>query len=554
MIRYPIGVSSFRELITGNYSFVDKTLFLKDFIEEGSKVILITRPRRFGKTLTLSMCDDFFNIENNEKSNIFEELNISKHEETCKNYQNKYPTIFISLKEFKDTSFEKAIETIRLLLSELYTNYIYLLDGDLLHPHEKNKFNRIINEEANEAEMKGAIKYLSLLLQKKYKQLPIILIDEYDTPIQTAYLKNYYQDMIEFMRGFLGSSLKDAPYHKALLTGISRISQESLFSGLNNFDAFTMLDEKYGNYFGFTEDEVTRLLNKAKVDTKLEDIKSWYNGYNIGGHIIYNAWSIINCLSKNGKLQNYWVNTSSNDLVYSSIDEADEKFEVDFEGLLNGQVAEVKLENNLVFTEIKEREDAIWSLLVHAGYLNVIEYNAPDKIAKVTVPNMEVMEVYQNAFRRRFLLNVGQVRYHALYKSLIEANFEKFVETLAFYLNSSASYFDFHKNTPEKVFHSFMLGILVALINKYNIVSNKESGKGRLDIAIIPKDNSSCGICLEFKVSDTKENMKLKAVEALQQIKDKNYIQMFQEHGVREVHGLGLAFFGKEVEMIHEKL
>lgn len=560
--RLPVGISDFQKLILGNYVKADKTLFIKDIMDEGADVILFTRPRRFGKTLNLSMLDYFFKCSlhqknNSEDHNLFANLNIAEDQDFCKDHQNKYPTIFISFKDIKASNFEDAYKHIELLFSGLYSEHRYLLEGDLLDNNEKEVFTSIMHERAPQNKIGEAIKILCGYLHRKFGKNTIILIDEYDTPIQSAYLRDYYDSMIEVMRNVLGSSLKDNKFlGKAVLTGITRISQESLFSGLNNIKVYSLLSEKYGQYFGFTEEEVIKLKDKvgtAGDKVSIADIKDWYNGYRIGSHTLYNPWSIINCFSNNGQLEPYWLNTSSNDLIKELLDNVDYGFKKDFELLLQGEEIEKPLYANLVFPELKEKEEAIWSLFLYAGYLNVLSYETRsfEMIARICIPNREVMYVYDGIVAGWFRKGTSLDTYKKFIQSLKTENMTDFKRYIMEMLDLG-SYFDFNKNTPEAVFHSFMLGLTVGLKDEYIIQSNIEGGDGRFDVVFIPKSENNKGILLEFKTSETLEDLPSKSGEALEQIKDKEYFRIFNQHNATKVLAIGLAFYGKKVELQSE--
>ncbi|RZI46989.1 AAA family ATPase, partial [Rickettsiales endosymbiont of Peranema trichophorum] len=316
-VRLPVGVSDFREIVREEYVFTDKTLLIKEVLEDGAKVILITRPRRFGKTLNLSMLYYFLDHSKPKDKNLFEKLNIGQDKAFCEEHQNQYPVIFISFKDVKQSTYQGAYEDIVCLIMELYEAHRYLLEVDgLLSDSEARIFKALMNREGKPSDVKSALRRLCLYMYRKYDKNPIILMDEYDTPIQEAYLHKYYEKMVELMRGILGQALKDNSYlTKAVVTGITRISQESLFSGLNNIEVYSLLREDYGQYFGFTEDEVVKLLEETKQPVSLSEIKEWYNGYQIGRHVLYNPWSIIKCLKNHGQLDEYWLNTSNNVLI-----------------------------------------------------------------------------------------------------------------------------------------------------------------------------------------------------------------------------------------------
>lgn len=554
--RLPVGISDFREIIEGRYLFADKTNFIKEIMQDGAKVILITRPRRFGKTLNLSMLSYFLQINPEQDQNLFKNLAISQDDKFCSEHQQKYPVIFISFKDIKEASYEKAYRAIIELMGDLYGEHRYLLEGDCLQNDEKDIFTSLLSQKALEQHVISALQKLSAYLTKKFNKPPVILIDEYDTPIQEAYLNGYYDDMIKLMRSIFGRVLKDnKKISKAVLTGITRVAQAGLFSGVNNFAVYTLLREKYGQYFGFTESEVAQLIKATGLQIALDSVRAWYNGYKIGEHVVYNPWSIITCLDNNGKLEAYWVNTSSNDLVRKFIEKANGSIQDQFENLLQGKTVEKQLMENLVFPELDTKAEAIWSLLLYAGYLNVLSTHAKGfrLMAQVSVPNREVMHVYDEIVTNWFRKGADFSTYDKFIGSLISGRTDDFKEGLSKYLMEAGSYFDFNKNTPEKVFHSFMLGLVVGLKENYTIQSNQESGLGRFDVIFIPRtDKAKAGILLEFKVSDDAKLLPEKSQEALQQIKDQKYITLFKAQRIASVLAIGLAFCGKQVELAHE--
>ncbi|PWU05215.1 MAG: AAA family ATPase [Verrucomicrobia bacterium] len=562
-MKLPIGISDFKELIEGDYLFADKSLLIKDIIEDGSKVILFPRPRRFGKTLNLSMLYYFLRRNHSNETNLFDGLKISEDKEFCQKHQQQYPVIFITFKDIKKSNYADAYRDIVALIQELYATHRYLLEGDVLHPDEKLRFNALLNKQADSSDVESAIAKLSQYMEKKFNKTPIILIDEYDTPIQEAYLREnyqgeagYYQKMIDLMRSIFGRALKDnKSLGKAIITGITRIAQESLFSGLNNLSVFTLLREKFGQYFGFTEEEVKYLIEKSKKTVPLSGVKEWYNGYQVGKFILYNPWSIINCLDQNGVLQPYWKNTSSNDLVAELLKNANPRIKNQLEELLQGNVIERPLSENLVFTKITTHEDALWSLLFYTGYLKVISRTVDDypQLAKIAIPNKEVRLVYDEIVTGWFQ-QIDVDLYRDFIQSLVHADMDKFKRHLSDYIMQSGSFFDFHTNTSEQIFHVFILGLVVGLRTQYYIYSNQESGLGRFDVIFIPKNKKEKGIVLEFKTSDKPNNLLEKAQEALEQIKDKQYIEIFKQQDISEILAIGLAFCGKQVELASETI
>ncbi len=560
-MEFPIGISDFEEIVQGNFYFIDKTLLIKEIMENGAKVILLTRPRRFGKTLNLSMLYYFLSEDycNKVNQNLFKGLNISKETEFCKKHQGQYPVIFISFKDIKELTFSAAYAKITLLIKKLYGNHRYLLEGNLLAQDEKDTFVAILNQEANQENIEASIQNLAEYLTKIFNRFPIILIDEYDTPIQQAYLKEYYDEMISLMRSLLGQALKDNKpnerfLEKAIITGITRVGQESIFSGLNNFDVYSVLEEKYGQYFGFTEKEVLKLINDSQQTLPIAPIKEWYNGYQVGRYILYNPWSIIKCLQNKGTLEWYWVNTSSNDLIAELLTGASDTTKLQFEKLLQGEVIERPISKNLVFPDIEENAEALWSLLLYTGYLKVLSTQRAEfqMLAQLAIPNREIRFVYNKIIAQWFSIEANMDSYISFIRSLINGDVDEFKRQLSTYIMQTGSFFDFDKKTPEKVFHVFVLGLVAGLSNEYVIQSNRESGKGRLDVIFIPKGNKKRGILIEFKTSENPDLMLTKAQEALEQVKNKYYLETFKQHDIESVLVIGLAFCGKEVELVHE--
>ena len=554
-MKLPIGISDFKEVIKGKYQFTDKSLLLKEVINDGAKVILITRPRRFGKTLNLSMLYYFLQQNNKEEENIFKNLLISEDDDFCKKHQNQYPVIFISFKDIKQASYNEAYGDVLELIKGLYSNHRYLLKNDVLYEDEIETFINILNKKGDISDIKSAIKQLTIYIARKFKKAPIILIDEYDTPVQEAYLRGYYQEMMNLMRSILGQALKDNSYlERAVITGITRVSQESLFSGLNHLKVYSLLREKYGQYFGFTEKEVIKLIKDIKQKVSLNAIKEWYNGYQLGKYILYNPWSIINCLDNEGKLQPYWLNTSSNELIIQLLSKAKPIIKQQFEGLLQGKIIEQPLSENLIFQDIETEIEALWSLLLYAGYLKVLssQLKGSRLIAKIAIPNKEVGFIYDKIVEQWFSRAISIESYDNFIQSIAEGNMDKFKMYITSYIMQSGSYFDFNSNTSEQIFHVFILGLVVGLRDRYNIHSNKESGLGRFDVICIPKDKEERAILLEFKVSDAAELLIEKAKEALLQIKEKQYIELLKQQEIKSVLAIGLAFYGKQMELIYE--
>ena len=553
-MKLPIGISDFKKIILGKYDFADKSLFIKEIIEDGASVILIVRPRRFGKTLNLSMLYYFLQINSHKNHNIFEKLHIFKDQEFCLEHQNKYPVIFISFKDIKRSSIKDAQNDIETLISQLYTEHIYLLDDDLLYEHEKITYNSLLLKIADKSDLIKSIKNLTEYLQRKFSKSPILLRDEYDTPIQESYLKGYYLEMVELMRSILGQALKDNVFlSKAIITGITKIAQESLFSGLNNIQSYSVLKTKYGQYFGFTEEEVDHFLQRGKVENH-SYFKEWYNGYQIGDYFLYNPWSIINCLSNDSKLQPYWLNTSSSELIDKLIRSSNILVKQKFEALLQGQVIEQAISENLVFPDLEFDSEALWILLLYTGYLKVLSSKLKGNrlMAKIAIPNKEVSFVYDKIVERWFSLVTSLESYDNFIKSLISGDMKKFKLYLSIYITQLENYFNFTKNTKEQIFHVFILGLVVGLRDHYLINSNEELGLGNLNVIFIPKSSQANGIMLEFKIAETEEELDIKADQALSKIKEQQHFQTFKKHNITNVSAIGLAFFNNQVALSHE--
>lgn len=548
MINLPLGKSDFAKIVKENQTFVDKSLFARDLIRDGAGVILITRPRRFGKTMAMSMLECFFGLD--QEPTLFNNLQIAQDADFCSEHQNNYPVIFISFSTLKYKSFERSLDGLKLLASTLFDKYKFLLDGDLLSDLEKSTFNSLLLGTASLNQLESCLEELCKYLERKYQRPPILLIDEYDTPIQNAYLEGYYEQMMPLMRGILGQALKDNRYlKKALLTGISKVSQESLFSGLNNIRVYTMLDDRYAQYFGFTEAEVSKLIDITGNFVDLQQVKQWYNGYQIGETTIYNPWSIINCLDNNGQLRPYWINTADHSILEKLVSTSSIRVKYDLERLLEDHQTTVTLDYNLVFNNLFHDDSAFWTFLFYTGYLKVVS-NKVTKIgnieAVVNIPNYETESIYLKTIYNWF--NGPQVRpLQDFCKILMSGNTELFAQEIENYLKQSGSYFDFHSKTPEQVYQALILGLVANYRDDYLVESNREVGFGRHDIAFIPRAKDGDCIILEFKTAQTPDELSDKANEALLQITQNHYHSLAARHRLPRTLAIGLAFCGKHV-------
>ena len=553
-----IGVQNFEKIITNDIFYIDKTPFIKEWWESGDDVTLITRPRRFGKTLNINMLEYFFSIQYANKGDLFENLSIWK-EEIYRNLQGTYPVISLSFADIKRTDYESVKQEIYYLLVKLYEKNRFLLDSDLLTDIEKELFQSI-SMDMNEVIATRAIQSLCEYLYRYYGKKVILLLDEYDTPMQEAYVNGFWEELVSFIRNFFNTTFKTNPYLlRAVMTGITRVSKESIFSDLNNLEVVTTTSDKYATYFGFTEEEVFTALEMYGLGMEKEEVKAWYDGFIFGEQKdIYNPWSILNFLDK-GKYSTYWANTSSNGLVSKLIREGNKTIKHTFEELLRGKTIRCPIDEQIVYNQLDDNHDAIWSLLVASGYLKVVSYEQEDLIEEeavmyeLTLTNFEVKRMFYNMVRGWF----GKAKEY--YNEFIRALLRNDVEEMNEYMNRVAlntfSYFDtgnsLFGDEPERFYHGFVIGLLVDLNKEYIVLSNRESGFGRYDVMIEPKEKEKDAFILEFKVHDPEEENSLKDTvqKALQQIEDKQYETLLIAKGIlgEHIHRYGFAFEGKTI-------
>ena len=547
-----IGESDFKALrIRQNY-YIDKTMYIKDIIDNESRVILVTRPRRFGKTLNMSMLKYYFDCRQKDNIELFKGLKILNQEEKYTSKLGTYPVIYITLKDVKGKNFKEMLLSLKTELVELFIEYSELLKSEKLLDIEKEMFNKILNLKANEIELQNALKLLTRLLNKEYERPVILLLDEYDVPLQNAYVEGYYDEAINFFKTFFGTTFKDNPYlEKTVITGVSRVAKESIFSGANNFKVYTVLDDEFSDDFGITEEEMEKIYKDFDIQDKKEEIKNWYDGYKIGNREgIYNPWSILNYLADK-KLMPYWVNTSSNDLIKLILKNSTTVKEK-MERLLKGEAVEVKIDIETVILGIEENEENIWGLMLGTGYLKVEEVvNEIEGIYKVKIPNNEIRFLFVQIIDNWFRNKISGNDIKSILKDLVTLNLKEYEKKFKILVKEMFSYMDIGENTAENFYHAFVLGMLVGLKDSYIVNSNRESGLGRYDIMLEPKDKNGNSFIMEFKVM---EDMEEKTIEetienAKKQIEEKEYEENLKERGFKNITKMIYAFKGKEVKI-----
>ncbi|MBT3487838.1 MAG: AAA family ATPase [Desulfobacula sp.] len=554
MKKLPIGRSDFKDLIEEKFFFVDKSLFIKEIIKEVSQITLLPRPRRFGKTLNLSMLRYFFERTDNKKEikQIFSGLAIEK-EEAFAEHLCRYPIIFLTFKEIKSGCFEEDIASVKRLIADEYRRHAYLLESESLNDFEKQDFTNIAAIKADISLFKNSLLYLSAYLHKHHKEKPIILIDEYDTPVIAAYLGNYYEKTINFFRNFLGAGLKDnTNIYKGVLTGILRVAKESIFSDMNNLGVYSLMREEYSDYFGFTEDEVKELASAYSIKHRFNDIKKWYDGYIFGKKTIYNPWSILNFISsKDKEYRPYWANTSSNLLIKDLLVSSSSLIKEELYDLLKDIPVVKRVEENIAFENLKDNQDTLYGFLLFSGYLKAHKCKTveDEKYCKLQVPNTEVKLIFKDIILQWVNESYrDNDRLHKMLLALVQGEVKVFEEILNDFVLTTLSYFSTGKSKDvEKVYQAFVLGLLVNLALDYEVSSEKESGFGRYDISIIPKDINKKAIIMELKKIDSDETKDTALDSALAQIEEKKYETAIKARGVMDIEKFGVVFDGKRV-------
>ena len=545
----PIGIENFEDIIKDNYYYVDKSMLIEDILVNRAAVTLFIRPRRFGKTLNMSMIKYFFDVRNkDENRKLFEGLKIFGSEYMKE--QGKYPVIFVSLKDLRADTWEMCLMEIKKLISKIYREFQYITEK--MNEDDKEIYDSIKNRK-NDMDLNTSIELLSEYLFEYYGERVIILIDEYDAPIINAFDKGYYNEAINFFQVFYSSALKTNDSLKyGILTGITRIIKEGIFSGLNNLKVDTILNKKFSEYFGLLESEVIKMLDYFEMKYKIEEVKEWYNGYIFGDKRVYNPWSIINYVD-NGEIKAYWANVSGNTLLENMLDQAGEDVYTDLKRFTDGESIEKYISDGTTIKSLLSNDDEIWQLFLYSGYLTkakeqseIDETSEYTNIYNLKIPNKEIRKYFGNMFLNRFFGT--ELKTSILIKALESGDIKKFEKTLGEIMVNMLSHFDLDSEM-EKIYQVFMIGLVGFLMGKYEIISNNESGYGRYDLAMIPIKNNEKAYLMEFKISKTEKSMTLKAEEALKQIDEKKYDTRLKARGIKNILKIGIAFYGKKVKV-----
>ena len=546
----PVGIEDFERIVREDYYYVDKTQLIEELLINRAPVTLFTRPRRFGKTLNMSMIKYFFDVKNKEENKkLFENLKIYNSEYMSE--QGKYPVIFISLKDLKGDTWEECLKRLKLFIFDLYAEFEYIREK--MNEWDKRKFEKVLYEK-EDTDYIMSLKFLSDSLYKYHGEKVIILIDEYDAPIINAFDKGYYNEAVNFFQTFYSSALKTNNSLKyGILTGITRIIKEGIFSGLNNLYVNTILSRDYSEYFGLLESEVVEMLDYFDMKYKIEEVREWYNGYIFGESEVYNPWSIVNYI-KEKEIKAYWANVSGNTLLENMLNHAGESVYEDLKRFTDGESIEKYISDGTTIQSLLSNDDEIWQLLLYSGYLTkdrkqkeidvTTEYT---DVYNLRIPNKEIRKYFGNMFLNRFFGT--EVKTNILMKALEGGDIKKFEKTLGEIMINMLSHFDLDKEM-EKIYQVFMIGLVGFLMGKYEIISNDESGYGRYDLAMIPIKSNEKAYLMEFKISKTKKGMEESAEKALKQIDEKKYDTKLKARGIKNILKIGIAFYGKEVKVV----
>ena len=547
--RIPLGKSDFKEIIEGNYYYCDKTKLIEDILDKGFEGNLFTRPRRFGKTLNMSTLKYFFDVRNAEENRkLFKDLYIEKSGYFDK--QGQYPVILISFKDLSANNWKAMTINIKEAIRKLFNEHSYLFE-DLIEI-KKEVFEKILRKTLDIEELKNILQFLTEILYEKYNKKVVVLIDEYDTPLISAYTEGYYKEAIPFFKTLYSSVLKDNKYLElGIMTGILQVAKEGIFSGLNNIKVYNILGDNYSSYFGLVQEEVEKALVDFELEDNIEDVKTWYDGYRFGNTEIYNPWSILYYLDER-QLGAYWVNTSSNDLIIKLLKQSGNDVFKELKILFSDGMIEKSINKNFNFNEMNNSK-GLWELFVFSGYLKLekkVNKDINDDLYLLKIPNLEVKTFFHRSFIESFLDSIDTFR--EMLNALKKKDEEIFTERLQTIFNVSISYYDVGKE--EKYYHNILLGMILSLQKEYDITSNRESGSGRYDIVLEPKDRNKTAFVLEFKVGDNEEELEKLSIEAIEQIKEKEYASSMKFKGINDVLGVGIAFYKKKIRVKFEEI
>ena len=555
----PVGVENFEDLVKSEYYYVDKTMFIKEMLDLKGKVNLFTRPRRFGKTLNLSMLRYFFEdtgdkVKNEQNKELFRGMKITNAGEKYTEQMGVYPVINLTLKSAKQEDFENAYYTMQVEIASEFDRHRSVIETgrEKLTQKEYEQYIRIADEEADEKQVRGSLKLFSRCMYKITGKNTVILIDEYDVPLENAYFRGFYEKMVIFIRSLFESALKTNDYLQfAVITGCLRISKESIFTGLNHLKIISILNQQYSEHFGFTESEVLQMMQYYGVESRFSTMKEWYNGYTFGDTQVYNPWSVINYMSDlNTKLtvfpRSYWINTSSNDIIKDLIVRADRETKSQIETLLRGDTLDIQVHEEVTYGDMYSNNENLWNFLYFTGYLTKEREYFKESIIflKVLIPNIEVKTIYQSTILNWMKGNIKKENFHDLYQAIEDGNEDKMRDILNSQLFQTISFFD----SAENFYHGFLTGILSQSEN-YLVKSNRESGDGRSDITVKSPSLRGRSFVLELKVSDSVDNLEVDAERALQQIYDRNYMEELRTEGYRKIDCYGISFYRKDCEV-----
>ena len=549
----PIGVSDYIKAVT-QYRYVDKTLMIRDFLDTIPTVSLFTRPRRFGKTLNMDMMRVFFEKTDHDTSIYFHDTDIERCGMEYMKEQGKYPVIFLTFKDVKQTTWKEALCYISSLISTEFIRHGEIQDSDMLNEEEKDYYMSIVSRTASETDLSMSLQFLSRMLDKINDKPPVIIIDEYDTPVQSGWVHDYYDEVIAFTKTLFSGAFKDNKHLSwGFLTGILRIAEESIFSGLNNLRDFSIMDERFSSYFGFTAEEVESLLKEYGGEGKMEEVASWYDGYSFGSNEIYNPWSVMYYIDNDFSPRAYWANTDSNDILRKLLLDSTEEIRDEMQKLMNGDSIITDVSNTIVYPDMNKNPESIWSFLLTAGYLRIkgkAEWHGIDATCQLAIPNRETWSVYAKEINKAFLEGVSSSTASKVRNALLSHDMKGLEMHLQEFLIDSISSFD---TSGELFYQGLILGIASVMNNMYRVTSNRESGTGRYDISLSPqKDPTLPGILIELKVSPTEEHLAELAETALTQIKDKLYDHEMRKNGITSFIRIGMAFSRKNVKVLSE--